>query len=56
MLPLFNEIKKPNDFTWVVNISMAFVTAFYIMIGLFGYIAFGKTISGSVTLNLPDNW
>uniref|UniRef100_T2MAP4 Proton-coupled amino acid transporter 1 n=1 Tax=Hydra vulgaris TaxID=6087 RepID=T2MAP4_HYDVU len=55
ILPLENESKNPEDFSWVLNIGMGIVTTLYLVVGVFGYIAIGDGITGSVTLNLPDN-
>ncbi|XP_065667524.1 proton-coupled amino acid transporter 1-like [Hydra vulgaris] len=56
VLPLYNKVKHPEDFPTVMNISTVFVAGLSILIGFFGYTAFGNNIHGSVTLNLPDNW
>ncbi|XP_047125551.1 proton-coupled amino acid transporter 1 isoform X1 [Hydra vulgaris] len=49
ILPLKNASKYPNDFTWVLNFAMAVVTTLFLLVGIFGYIAIGDEISGSVT-------
>ena len=54
ILPLENEMKNPEDFSWVVNVGMGLSTILYLSMGVLGYIAFGNTIDGSITLNLPD--
>jgi len=54
VLPLENNIDKPEDFPFVLNIGMCFVTVLYITMGVLGYRTFGDSICGSVTLNLPE--
>ncbi|XP_057312174.1 neutral amino acid uniporter 4-like [Hydractinia symbiolongicarpus] len=56
VLPLENEMKKPEDFDWVLNVGMSVVTFMFISMGLLGYLAFGDAVEGSVSLNLPDTW
>ena len=56
MLPLENEMKRPEDFGWVLNVGMGIVTILFVSMGLFGYLTFGHNLKGSVTLNLPDYW
>lgn len=55
VLPLENEMRKPEDFGWVLNIGMGIISFMFVSMGLLGYVAFGDKIQGSVTLNLPDN-
>ena len=47
-------MKKPADFPWIVNLSMAFVTFLYVSMGLFGYLMCTGGCRGSITLNLGD--
>lgn len=54
ILPLENEMRKPEDFTWVVNLGMGMVTTMFLAMSILGYIAFGDEIQGSISLNLPD--
>eukprot|EP00794_Sanderia_malayensis_P020155 gene20155-22129_t len=54
VLPVENKMKKPQDFFWVLDLSMGFVAMLYISMGFFGYLTFGADIKGSVTLNLPQ--
>ncbi len=54
VLPVENKMKKPQDFFWVLDISMGAVAMLYISMGFFGYLTFGNEIKGSVTLNLPQ--
>lgn len=52
IIPLENEMKKPSDFPWIVNLSMSFVTLLYVCMGLFGYMMCTDSCEGSITLNL----
>lgn len=54
VLPVENKMKKPQDFFWVLDLSMGAVAMAYISMGFFGYLTFGDKIKGSVTLNLPQ--
>ncbi|XP_041359402.1 proton-coupled amino acid transporter 4-like [Gigantopelta aegis] len=60
VLPLENSMKNRNEFagwTGVLNLGMITVTALYSAMGFFGYLKFGDTVQGSITLNLPnDDW
>ena len=47
-------MKKPADFPWIVNLSMAFVTFLYVSMGFFGYLMCTDDCRGSITLNLGD--
>ncbi|XP_012945745.2 proton-coupled amino acid transporter 4 [Aplysia californica] len=58
VLPLENNMRKPEDFTgWfgVLNLGMVTTVCMYLAVGFYGYLQFGNTVLGSVTLNLPDN-
>lgn len=55
-MPLENEMKSPRSFMkpfGVLNVAMAIIVFLYTMMGLCGYILYGKDIAGSITLNLP---
>uniref|UniRef100_A0A336LI99 CSON003694 protein n=1 Tax=Culicoides sonorensis TaxID=179676 RepID=A0A336LI99_CULSO len=57
ILPLENEMKTPKSFVTkcgVLNTAMIFIVILYVGMGLFGYIAFGVDVQGSITLNLPN--
>lgn len=50
-------MKNPQDFggwTGVLNTSMVIVGCLYTAVGFFGYLKYGETVFGSITLNLTD--
>lgn len=56
-MPLENEMKTPRTFMkpfGVLNISMTIIIVMYASMGLFGYMRYGSSIKGSITLSLPD--
>ncbi|XP_056633809.1 proton-coupled amino acid transporter-like protein pathetic [Diorhabda sublineata] len=58
IMPLENNMGSPQSFVGlcgVLNQGMSGVTLVYILIGFFGYLAFGDNVAGAVTLNLPKN-
>lgn len=51
-------MKTPKSFGGnfgVLNRSMIVIISLYVGMGLFGYLKYGSTIEGSITLNLPQN-
>ena len=51
-------MKTPKSFRnkfGVLNTGMTVVVIIYTTIGLFGYLKYGNSLSGSVTLNIPQN-
>ncbi|XP_005185482.1 proton-coupled amino acid transporter-like protein CG1139 [Musca domestica] len=57
VMPVENSMKKPQHFLGcpgVLNTAMITVVSLYAIIGFFGYVRYGPTVRGSVTLNLPD--
>lgn len=56
VLPLENQMKRPKELSgWdgILNTGMTLVTVLYITIGFFGYLKYGESVEGSITLNLP---
>lgn len=56
MLPLENEMKTPKAFggsCGVLNQAMIAIVFLYVGMGLFGFLKYGDSIQGSITLNLP---
>jgi solute carrier family 36 (proton-coupled amino acid transporter) len=55
VLPLENNMKTPEDFggiTGVLNTGMVIVACLYTSVGFFGYLKYGDSVLGSITLNL----
>lgn len=58
ILPLENEMKSPHKFggsCGVLNVSMILIVFLYVGMGLFGYLNYGSSVLGSITLNLPEH-
>lgn len=58
MMPLENEMKTPKSFVGVfgiLNIGMGTIIILYIGLGFLGYLAYGDTVSGSITLDLAKD-
>lgn len=58
IVSLENNMKTPSDYRkpcGVFNVGMIFITCLYGFTGVVGYLKFGATTQGSVTLNLPKN-
>lgn len=56
IMPIENNMKHPEKFLgWkgVLNGAMLVVVSLYTVIGYFGYMRFGDSVVGSITLNLP---
>lgn len=57
VLPIYTRMKQPNRMSgcWgVINVSFALLCLLYFMIGLFGFLKFGREAGDSITLNLPS--
>ncbi|XP_070501979.1 proton-coupled amino acid transporter 1 isoform X1 [Chironomus tepperi] len=58
VLPLENNLKSPEDFAscgGVLNSGMIIVAILYTSVGFFGYLKYGDSVKGSITLNLGNN-
>ncbi|PIO55598.1 hypothetical protein TELCIR_23014, partial [Teladorsagia circumcincta] len=58
VLALENRLKMPSDMiglTGVLSTSMNVVMLIYAFLGFFGYVTFGPSVAGSLTLNLPNS-
>ncbi|SPP85437.1 blast:Proton-coupled amino acid transporter 1 [Drosophila guanche] len=58
ILPLENEMKTPQKFggnCGVLNVSMILIVFLYVGMGLFGYLNYGNSVLGSITLNMPEH-
>lgn len=56
VMSLENNMKNPTHFIGcpgVLNVGMAFVVTLYAVFGFLGFLKYGATTEGSVTLNLP---
>lgn len=56
VLPLKNQMKNPQHFSFVLYIGMSLVVVLYILLGTLGYMKFGADTQASITLNLPNCW
>ncbi|XP_015365106.1 PREDICTED: proton-coupled amino acid transporter 2-like isoform X2 [Diuraphis noxia] len=59
VLPLEQEMKNPKQFSsafGVLNVGMVIVTNLIVLTGFMGYLRFGDTVRGSLTLNLPEEF
>ncbi|CAH1119693.1 unnamed protein product [Phaedon cochleariae] len=57
IMPLENEMKSPESFNGpcgVLNIGMFIIVSLYIGMGLFGYLAFGSEVPGSISYNIGN--
>lgn len=56
VMPIANSMMHPKSFLGcpsVLNTAMITVVTLYTVIGFFGYVRFGESVKGSITLNLP---
>uniref|UniRef100_H0VF53 Solute carrier family 36 member 3 n=1 Tax=Cavia porcellus TaxID=10141 RepID=H0VF53_CAVPO len=56
VLPLKNQMKNPQKFSFVLYLGMSLVIFLYICLGTLGYMKFGPDTQASITLNLPNCW
>ncbi|XP_069878778.1 proton-coupled amino acid transporter 3 [Dipodomys merriami] len=56
VLPLKNQMKNPQKFSFVLYLGMSLVISLYICLGTLGYMKFGSDTRASITLNLPNCW
>ncbi|XP_065776310.1 proton-coupled amino acid transporter 3 [Muntiacus reevesi] len=56
VLPLKNQMKHPQQFSFVLYWGMSLVIVLYICLGTLGYMKFGSNTQASITLNLPNCW
>ncbi|XP_052499507.1 proton-coupled amino acid transporter 3 [Budorcas taxicolor] len=56
VLPLKNQMKYPQQFSFVLYLGMSLVIVLYICLGTLGYMKFGSNTQASITLNLPNCW
>ncbi|XP_016069575.1 PREDICTED: proton-coupled amino acid transporter 3 [Miniopterus natalensis] len=56
VLPLQNQMKHPQWFSFVLYVGMSLVILLFICLGSFGYMKFGSNTQASITLNLPNCW
>lgn len=57
VMSLENNMKTPSHFLGcpgVLNFGMGFVVSLYALVGFSGYLKYGDTTEGSITLNLPS--
>ena len=57
-MPMENEMKHPQEFTGplsILNFSIFTLILSYVVMGLFGFVRYGESVEGSITLNLPKN-
>ncbi|KAB0399177.1 hypothetical protein E2I00_000493 [Balaenoptera physalus] len=56
VLSLKNQMKHPQQFSFVLYLGMSLVIILYICLGTLGYMKFGSNTQASITLNLPNCW
>ncbi|XP_031527051.1 proton-coupled amino acid transporter 3 isoform X3 [Vicugna pacos] len=56
VLSLKNQMKHPQEFSFVLYLGMSLIIILYICLGTLGYMKFGLNTQASITLNLPNCW
>ena len=56
VLPLKNQMKHPQKFSFVLYLGMSLVISLFICLGTLGYMKFGPDTQASIILNLPNCW
>ncbi|XP_019780323.1 proton-coupled amino acid transporter 3 [Tursiops truncatus] len=56
VLSLKNQMKHPQQFSFVLYFGMSLVIVLYICLGTLGYMKFGSNTQASITRNLPNCW
>lgn len=49
---LARDMRKPEEFDRVINLAFLVATAFYLFMGVVGYIMFGNIVSDEITRDL----
>ncbi|KAM9061334.1 proton-coupled amino acid transporter 1-like [Sarcophilus harrisii] len=56
VLPLENQMKKREQFPFILYMGMSVVIIAYVILAFLGYLKFGAATQASITLNLPNCW
>ncbi|KAI9013829.1 transmembrane amino acid transporter protein-domain-containing protein [Phycomyces nitens] len=55
IVPVVEGMKRPERFPFVLNVAMAIITAFFVLTGTIGYLAFGDQTKANVVSNIPQS-